>query len=351
LINQDLRTEYLHRVNSVRRSIFKRRELNAFKLKVLEAENGGTKLYKYVGIESAQIILAKGTLLLRDPFYFNDPFDCLARVAVWDNQTRFGPNPKEVRFVQNTLQKLPPKFQPQDDRLFHDLRLAYKYLITCFSPEPKSHLMWSHYADHHKGVCLEFDIGDLIDHIHPCHYATEVESLKLAQNDIRLALVKNAAWAYEEEWRFLFETIRPKMRLVGQIISRIYNQVHADPEFGRFEHEEWSEIQSRIMSEMESEYAEQQILRIKPTKVIIGAKFAAHQTNTNTTQKCKEIISAARTNNIPISLMQFKAGTFDFDEVKIEKKMITWLDLDPEIRASLPVTISDDTTVLYSPSE
>jgi ethanolamine utilization protein EutA (predicted chaperonin) len=105
------------------------------------------------------------------------------------------------------------------------------------------------------------------------------------------------------------------------------------------------------MSEMQSEYAEQQILRIKPTKVIIGAKFAAHQTNTNTTQKCKEIVTAARTKNIPISLMQFKAGTFDFDEVITEKEMITWLDLDPEIRASLSVTIRDDTTVLYSPPE
>jgi hypothetical protein len=212
--------------------MFKRRELKELKFRMLEAENGGTKLYKYVGIESAQIILAEGTLLLRDPYYFNDPFDCLARVAVWDSQTRFGPTAKEVRFVQSILQKLPPKFQPNDDRLYHDLRLAYKFLITCFSAEPQSHLMWSHYADHHKGVCLEFDIADLIEHIHPCYYASEVESFKLAQDDIRLALVKNAAWAYEEEWRFLLETIRPNMRLVGQIVSRIYNQVHADPRFG-----------------------------------------------------------------------------------------------------------------------
>jgi hypothetical protein len=351
LIKPDLRTEYLQRMTGVSRSVFKRRQLNEFKLRVLEAENSSTKLYKYVGIESAQMILANGTLLLREPYYFNDPFDCLARVAVWDNQTRFGPTPKEVRFVQKICQNIPSKFQPHDTRLYHDLRLAYKYLITCFSADSKNHLMWSHYADHHKGVCLEFDIADLIEHIHPCVYTSEVENLNLARDDIRLALVKNAAWAYEAEWRFLFESIKPKMRLVGQITNRIYNQVHAEPEFGNSEHEEWSKIQSQIMDDLHSDYGNQKILKIKPTKIIVGARFAVHQTNMNSSDKCKEIIAAARKSDIPISLMRLKSGTFDFDEVNVERSMVTWLDLDPEFRASLPAAVRDDTTVLYNPGD
>ena len=30
-------------------------------------------------------------------------------------------------------------------------------LATCFSKRNDSILMWSHYADSHKGVCFEFD--------------------------------------------------------------------------------------------------------------------------------------------------------------------------------------------------
>jgi len=29
--------------------------------------------------------------------------------------------------------------------------------LYCLTPDPCSTLMWSHYADNHRGICLEFD--------------------------------------------------------------------------------------------------------------------------------------------------------------------------------------------------
>ena len=32
-----------------------------------------------------------------------------------------------------------------------------RYRIYCLSARADSQLIWGHYADHHRGVCLEFD--------------------------------------------------------------------------------------------------------------------------------------------------------------------------------------------------
>src|SRR6185503_592987 len=42
-----------------------------------------------------------------------------------------------------------------------------KYGVLCFSASSKSPLMWAHYAEAHKGVCLGFDI--------PAEQVTEVD--------------------------------------------------------------------------------------------------------------------------------------------------------------------------------
>src|ERR1017187_864386 len=34
-----------------------------------------------------------------------------------------------------------------------------RWRIYCLTPVPNSTLMWSHYADNHKGICLEFATG------------------------------------------------------------------------------------------------------------------------------------------------------------------------------------------------
>jgi hypothetical protein len=81
------------------------------------------------------------------PDKLNDPFDCqidpLAslRRAIKDCENR------ERREV---LHEILGEFETQDPR-------EKDRGICCFSVSAESHLMWSHYADSHKGVCLLYD--------------------------------------------------------------------------------------------------------------------------------------------------------------------------------------------------
>jgi Protein of unknown function (DUF2971) len=338
------RRKYFDRLLNVGPTISERSALTEFKLEILESENGTTKLYKYCGIDTAIKILKNNSLFLNTPEYFNDPFDCLAKLAVWDNETRFSPTASEVEYVQTALLKLPSKYRPIEFRLLHDLRVAYKYAITCFSTDHKSHLMWSHYANHHKGVCIEYDITGMLNDIHPCLYTNEFGNFDWTNG--ASSLVKSISWEYEHEWRYIKETIRPKMRLLGSVLHQIYNCVHANPGFAKADHEEWSSINDEIIRNMEATYESEKAIQIKPTKLILGSMFSRNQTNTNTAETCRKIFSAARTSSIPIYLLKATKSTFELQEMEITKAESTWLDLDPDLLSSLPMGIKNDTSIL-----
>ena len=55
--------------------------------------------------------------------------------------------------------------------------------ICCFSFNPKSILMWSHYTNNHKGVCLKFDYKQDIEGFRvssPVEYVEEYPKIKMS---------------------------------------------------------------------------------------------------------------------------------------------------------------------------
>ena len=102
------------------------------------------------------------------------------------------------------------------------LRNLRKLTKVCsFSEINNSLLMWSHYADNHKGVCLEYDLDGLKpDHLfrkclYPVLYSSQLYDLtpfavKLFAPDrqdfnhihpLLAVLHKFDGWEYEQEWR------------------------------------------------------------------------------------------------------------------------------------------------------
>lgn len=99
--------------------------------------------------------------------------------------------------------------------------------VACFSEKNDSMLMWSHYADEHKGFVLGYDLRtdfnkEAQDYLYPVIYsnkrydATEAmrffvgELVKMRNNVnqdqlfyIAGALYKSKDWAYEKEWRLI----------------------------------------------------------------------------------------------------------------------------------------------------
>ncbi|WP_430929638.1 DUF2971 domain-containing protein [Lysinibacillus capsici] len=63
-----------------------------------------------------------------------------------------------------------------------------KEYASCFSEEPLSILMWSHYAENNKGICLEYNFSYLEIHsyiiydIHPVRYTDRIIDLTFYEN-------------------------------------------------------------------------------------------------------------------------------------------------------------------------
>ena len=117
--------------------------------------------------------------------------------------------------------------------------------VSCFSTSSDNILMWSHYANKHRGVCIEYDFSLLeqLENINafllPVMYSNErpllpFEKLELENGQakqesvirimpdlIRAILTKSKFWDYENEWRFI-ALAEPKQPVKLPIISRIF---------------------------------------------------------------------------------------------------------------------------------
>lgn len=99
-----------------------------------------------------------------------------------------------------------------------ELRKTHAIGVLCLSSRFNSTLMWSHYANQHRGVCVEYDVSGLTSQsLHKVSYG---ESRKVLASQIRdwvlredrvarqavdkaCLLTKSREWKYESEWRLL----------------------------------------------------------------------------------------------------------------------------------------------------
>jgi hypothetical protein len=169
-------------------------------------------------------------LFFVSPLDFNDPFDCQISLPVqatnrkyrlylqrWSKGKRLWLNRQQRRAAIST----------RDQSLFEK---AYRKTLkehtekaglVCFSETNDDILLWSHYADKHSGVCLEFAVqqDDLLkEKTAKVNYSREYPDLnffdvvnarekgELTENQERdlttaLFLTKSEHWRYEKEWR------------------------------------------------------------------------------------------------------------------------------------------------------
>lgn len=124
------------------------------------------------------------------------------------------------------LHKYPNNPSPADemDKKFEEIyrmicNTADKYRIVCLTTDYKNRLMWSHYADSHKGFCVEYDFSskdfdNYYSYVFPVIYSSIRPkfpwdayidpNIKTGSAAILLSLLtKDEAWSYEREWRIL----------------------------------------------------------------------------------------------------------------------------------------------------
>lgn len=100
------------------------------------------------------------------------------------------------------------------------------HVVKCFTENPRNTLMWSHYADKHKGVCVGFNFASLknrvindqqLQHIAVRYSSTPPLSLISEPLDdhavsmfaLDVLHTKSIHWAYEQEYRFYIQTQEP----------------------------------------------------------------------------------------------------------------------------------------------
>lgn len=126
--------------------------------------------------------IISGKIFLNNPKNFNDPFDCPV-------------------FRGNNYRKN-PSFSHVID----------KVRITCFSKTKDSILLWSHYADSHKGICIGYRINEKYIINNNLHFGEiiyqEQNLIKKSINEFKGLLndtffIKNKVWKYENECRLI----------------------------------------------------------------------------------------------------------------------------------------------------
>src|SRR3984885_100740 len=131
----------------------------------------GNLLYKYINIEPhLTSLLTNHELWFSDPYSFNDPYDCNLSFNL-DN-IEFGKiydylvSANELvveKMTKNDLKKRAeflfnnPLYLEELTELIIKDEINNKG-IYCLSEADDILLMWSHYANCHKGVCLTFDL-------------------------------------------------------------------------------------------------------------------------------------------------------------------------------------------------
>jgi hypothetical protein len=81
--------------------------------------------------------------------------------------------------------------------------------ICSFSELNDSLLLWSHYADEHKGICIEYDLleeGEVRPFLQPIIYSEKIYKIATFEElttlrKIGSTLIKCKDWEYEAEWR------------------------------------------------------------------------------------------------------------------------------------------------------
>ena len=130
------------------------------------------------------------------------------------------------------------------------------FAITCFSENPDSILMWSHYANKHTGFCVEYDLSkctslsakmllfpviyteeratipmSLINFEDPTHLKT-ADLDKFAPDFVISLLTKSKIWDYENEWRIIeFQSnLTDGHLLLSDMVSKVYLGANISPE-------------------------------------------------------------------------------------------------------------------------
>lgn len=188
------------------------------------------KLYRFCKIDPYTIsALSQNYLWFSNPTSFNDPFDCNLAIDPTGDVDDWMPLISSIqrqRHSEDTSERIEQRARQflTVCPVYNDKTRAIRVLkevvsevrqkigVCCFSSRYDSILLWSHYADSHRGICVEYDsdalaLNDMYQTL-PVIYAESHPNMSIARKTVQeLATVfvtaKSIEWAYEKEYRIV----------------------------------------------------------------------------------------------------------------------------------------------------
>jgi hypothetical protein len=206
-------------------------------------------LYKYVSAETAKIILRNCALRFSSPTVFNDPFefnesliDFRIKIKAMKQSIFLGLETAHPGITQKEKQRFYDRisvaaFRDTQQKVFEDQK--ENTAVLCLSLNRKNTLMWSHYADSHRGVCIGLKMPTVIDKPFiptlNVKYADKIEPICVMSGDDReryeailhWMYTKSKVWQYEQEVRSTISFLpdRPVFE------DNLYRDVNFEPPF------------------------------------------------------------------------------------------------------------------------
>jgi len=190
-------------------------------------------------IQYLEELFVLGKLYHSLPGDFNDPFECKPHFN-WSN------NPSQVRIIHkhlvNVALKNGHKIKEAESLISDSMKKSEfmqesiydsvqktlsKTRICCFTTKKENLLFWSHYADSHKGFCVEynatlFPISSAYKVKYENKYPVVIYPSPPNALGLKPVLIKSKEWAYEEEFRTIFVPY-PKLQPTNDGASLILN--------------------------------------------------------------------------------------------------------------------------------
>ncbi|HTF94723.1 MAG TPA: DUF2971 domain-containing protein [Cellvibrio sp.] len=177
-------------------------------------------LYHYQSFKKEYLeqLLRDRTIYCSNPSSFNDPWDCKPwfNTSLLDDETECQRHMDFIKEhanfedeilnmlagnrikLEEMLNRLSMGMARDNDRCFR---------IYCLTPDPTNSLMWSHYANKHSGICLEYDTHNaVIGSAWKVEYNELFPNIKLYEKTVDPLvhlLHKSNVWSYEHEYRVI----------------------------------------------------------------------------------------------------------------------------------------------------
>lgn len=177
-------------------------------------------VYKFRKIDPQLLSsLSEGYFWCSKPSEFNDPFDCYKHFLT------FEPTVEDIVELFKTVSKTQgqqlkdhidyfTKHPEEVSRAYYSIveQTIESQGICCFANNYENNLLWSHYGDHHKGVCLAFqpdmDLESFLTF--KVRYAKGIVPENYFANGglgaIFTLTTKSLDWEYEDEYRVITDS-------------------------------------------------------------------------------------------------------------------------------------------------